>query len=53
VLLCNKMAAQANKQFLICELNGMVMDVFKIAGFASFMNLDFSLKQSLEKINES
>ena len=53
VLLCKKQATQVNKQFLICELNGMVLDVFKIAGFSSFMDLDFSLQESLKKIASS
>ncbi|MBU1697690.1 MAG: STAS domain-containing protein [Proteobacteria bacterium] len=50
VLLCKKQATQANRQFLICELKGMVLNVFKIAGFSSFMDLDFSLQESLNKI---
>ncbi len=47
VLTCKKQARNVSKQMMLCGLTGSVKNVFKIAGFSSFIDLDLSLSESM------
>lgn len=51
IIALKKHARNASKQVMMCNLSGMVRDVFVIAGFSSFINLDLSLDQCMDELS--